>query len=143
IFDFTRALAQRQAATALSLLRRLFEQGDHPLRLLALIHRELRLLLLARDCLTDTLAGKWTPRIQFNALRGQLLPLLSDEQREAFGGLHPFALYQCLQNASRTQTGTLQRSVLRLHQLDIKLKSSANDPRILLESFVLELCRAA
>ncbi len=143
IFDFTRALAQRQAGAALTLLRKLFEQGDHPLRLLALIHRELRLLLLARDCLTDTLAAKWTPRVQFNTFRDQLLPLLSDEQREAFGGLHPFALYQCLQNASRTSTGALQRGVLKLQQLDIKLKSSASDPRILLEGFVLELCRAA
>ena len=141
IFDFTRALAQRQAAPALALLRRLFRQGEHPLRLLALVHRELRLLLLARDCLGDSLASKWNPRVSYTTFRDHLLPLLSEGQREAFGGLHPFALYQCVQNASRASTAGLQRYVLALQELDIRLKSSSSDPRILFEGFVLDVCR--
>jgi len=143
IFDFTRALSQRQPAVAVRLLRALFEQGDHPLRLLALIARELRLLLLARDCLTDTFAGKWNPRVPFADFRDRLLPLLSDEQREAFGGLHPYALYQSVQHASRMHGAVLRRAVLALHELDIKFKSSRGDPRLLLEAFVLDLCRSA
>ena len=142
IFDFTKALAQRQAATAVPLLRGLFDQGEHPLRLLALIARELRLLLLARECLTDTLAGAWTSRTSFPVFRDRLLPLLSDAQREAFGGLHPYALYQYVQNASRSSTEALQRGVLALHQLDIKLKSTSTDPRLRLEAFVLDMCRS-
>ncbi len=141
IFDFTAALAQRQAAAAVSLLRALFEQGEHPLRVLALIARELRLLLLARDCLTDTLAGMWTSRTPFQVFRDRMLPMLSEEQREAFGGLHPYALYRCLQNASRASTRALQRGVLALQELDITLKSTPADPRLRLEAFVLNMCR--
>ncbi len=141
VFDFTRALAQRQAAPAVALLRALFEQGEHPLRLLALIAREVRLLLLARDCLTDTLAGAWAPGVQYNAFRDRLLPRLSDTQREAFGNIHPYALYQCLQNAGRTSTVALQRAVLALQRLDVRFKSSGGDPKLLLESFVLDMCR--
>ena len=143
IFDFTRALSQRQPAVAVRLLRGLFEQGEHPLRLLALIARELRLLLLARDCLTDTFAGKWQPRLPFADFRDRLLPLLSEAQREAFGGLHPYALYQSVQHASRMRGATLRRAVLALHELDIKFKSSRGDARGLLEAFVLDLCRSA
>lgn len=141
IFDFTRALAQRQAATAVPLLRQLFQQGEHPLRILVLIARELRMLLLARECVSTTLAGTWNPRTPFTVFRDRLLPALDERQRESFGGVHPYAIYQALQNASRTKTRALQRALLGLQQLDVKLKSSAGDPRLLLEAFVLDMCR--
>lgn len=141
IFDFTRALSQRQVTSALRLLRALFEQGEHPLRLVALIARELRTLLLARDCLESTLARQWKPGMPYAAFRDRLLPLLSEEQREALGAIHPYALYQSLQCASRMETGALQAALLSLHEIDLKLKSSQGQPHILLERFVLDLCR--
>ena len=104
IFDFTKALAQRQAAPAVTLLRALFDQGEHPLRMLSVIARELRLLLLARDCLSGSLAGSFTPRTQYTVFRDRLLPTLDERERDALGSLHPYVLYQCLQNASRTST---------------------------------------
>lgn len=144
IFDFTRAFAQGRAAEAIPLLRSLFAQGDHPLRLMALIARELRLLLVARDCLADSLlAGAWTPNTSYNVFRDRLLPTLGEAQSEAFGGLHPYALYQCVQNASRTSTIALQRALLALQRLDIRMKSGAGDPQLLLESYVLDVCRPA
>ena len=140
IFDFTKALAQRQAAPALGLLQALFEQGEHPLRLLAVIARELRLLLLARDCINGSLAGVWTPRTPYTVFRDRLLPKLDDVEREALGSLHPYVLYQCLQNASRTSRAALQRGVLALQALDVAVKSTATDPCLRLEAFVLDMC---
>jgi hypothetical protein len=49
-------------------------------------------------------------------------------------------LYQCLQNAGRAGASWLQRGVLALQELDIAFKSSAGDPRLRLEAFVLDLC---
>jgi DNA polymerase-3 subunit delta len=140
IFDFTKALAQRQAGPALTLLRALFEQGEHPLRLLSVIARELRLLLLARDCLSGSLAGAWTPRTQYTVFRDRLLPSLAQAERDALGSLHPYVLYQCLQNASRTSAAALQHGILKLQALDVAFKSTAADPRLRLEAFVLEMC---
>jgi DNA polymerase-3 subunit delta len=140
IFDFTKALAQRQAAAAVGLLRALFEQGEHPLRLLSVIARELRLLLLARDCLTGSLASTWTPRTQYTVFRDKLLPTLAESEREALGALHPYVLYQCLQNAARTSATALHRGILELQELDVALKSTAIDPRLRLEAFVLTMC---
>jgi DNA polymerase III delta subunit len=142
IFDFTKALAQRQAAPAVGLLRNLFEQGEHPLRLLAVIARELRLLLLAHDCLRGSLAGAFTPRTTYNTFRDTLLPRLAADEKAALGNLHPFVLYQCLQNASRTPPGRLRRAMLGLQELDIAFKSTPTDPRLRLEAFVLDFCRA-
>ena len=140
VFDFTKALAQRQAGPALTLLRSLFDQGDHPLRLLAVIARELRLMLLARDCLAGSLASTWTPRTSYTVFRDRLLPQLSESEREALGNLHPYVLYQCLQNASRTTVSALQRGILNLQELDVLFKSSAADPCLRLEAFVLQMC---
>lgn len=140
VFDFTRALAQREAPAAIALLRRLILQGEPPLRLLALIAREIRLLLTGRDLIAGPLASKWNTRVQFNFFRDHLLPLIGPEERAAIGNLHPFVLYLCLQNASRLGTAALQRALLRLQEIDIRLKSSAADAGILLERFVLDLC---
>ena len=141
IFDFTKALAQRQAAPAVALLRALFEQGEHPLRLLSVIARELRLLLLARDCLDGSLAGRFSSRTPYTVFRDRLLPTLDDAEREALGSLHPYVLYQCLQNAGRTSAAPLQRGILALQALDVALKSTAADPRLRLEACVLDMCR--
>ena len=140
IFDFTKALAQRQAPAAVGLLRALFEQGEHPLRLLSVIARELRLLLLARDCLTGSLASSWTSRTSYTVFRDRLLPTLDESERETLGGLHPYVLYQCLQNAGRTTAAALQHGILRLQELDVALKSTGIDPRLRLEAFVLDMC---
>jgi DNA polymerase-3 subunit delta len=143
IFDFTKALAQRQAAPAVAQLRALFEQGEHPLRMLSVIARELRLLLLARDCLSGSLAGAWTPRTQYTVFRDRLLPTLTEAEREALGGLHPYVLYQCVQNAARTSAATLQRAILAMQELDVAFKSTGCDPRLRLEAFVMDICRGA
>jgi len=142
IFDFTRTLSQGQAGAALALLRGLFAQGEPPLRLLALIARELRMLLVARDCLGESLRGSWTPRVPFAQFRDRLLPSLSDEEREAFAGAHPFAIYLALQNAARASVRGLQRALLDLHEIDVALKSTRADPQLRLEAFVLTLCAA-
>jgi DNA polymerase-3 subunit delta len=140
IFDFTKALAQRQAAPALSLLRALFEQGEHPLRLLSVIARELRILLLARDCLSGALAEQWTPRTPYTLFRDRLWPGVPDSEREALAALHPYVVYQSLQNASRTSAATLQHGILALQELDVAVKSTPADPRLRLEAFVLDMC---
>lgn len=141
VFDFTKALAQRQAGAAVGQLRALFAQGEHPLRLLSLIARELRLLLLARDCLRGSLAGAWTPRTTYATFRDRLLPRLTEAEKDALGNIHPFVLYQCLLNAGRISGMHLQRAVLGLQALDVAFKSTPADPRIRLEAFVLDFCR--
>ena len=139
IFDFTSALAQRNSGVALALLRRLFAQGEPPLRLLAMIVREVRILLAAREILSTSLARSWSTGTQFNNFRDHLLPTIPDEQKQAVGGMHPYVLYLALQNASRTTGSRLQQALIDLHELDIALKSTNTDPRIRLEAFVMGL----
>jgi len=139
IFDFTSALAQRNVTQSIALLRGLFAQGEPPLRLLAMMTREIRILLAAREILSTTLARSWNDRTTFNRFRDQLLPQIPDEQKQSIGGMHPYVLYLALQNASRTSMAKLRRALIELHELDIAFKSSRTDPQIRLEAFVIDL----
>jgi DNA polymerase-3 subunit delta len=143
IFDFTGALATRQQARALLLLRGLLEQGEPALRLLAMIARELRLLLLARECLDGGLKRAWRRDLSFGAFQKQIAPQLDAETRKAFGNAHPFVLYRRFQDAARISGETLRAALVQLSDLDLRLKSSRTDPGLLLEAFVLRWCRAS
>lgn len=143
IFDFTSALATRQLGRALPLLRGLFEQGEPPLRLLAMIVRELRLLLVARECLDDSLRGTWRGDLPFNVFQGRVIPHIDADTMAAFGKVHPFVLYRRLQDAGRLTARMLRRALVRLSDLDLRFKSSRSDPGLLLEAFVIEWCATA
>jgi len=102
----------------------------------ALIARELRCLLLARDCLTESLGRSGIP-VTYATFQSRLLPLLSEAQREAFG--------TCIRMrstcaAAARQTARLQRGVIRLQELDLRLKSSSPIPPRT-GGVVLDLCR--
>ena len=141
VFDFTRALSRQDAPAALELLHRLLAQGEPPLRLLALIGRELRHLLLAAEGLAGPLRGRWNPRMSFADFRDTVLPRLPAALQEAFGSLHPYACFQYFQQAAGVSPATLRRTLLHLHALDLRLKRSGGDPQVLLDAFLLEFCR--
>jgi DNA polymerase III delta subunit len=141
VFDFTAALAQRNAVKALALLRGLFAQGEPALRLLAMITREIRTLLAAREILSTSLSRSWSAGTQYDRFRDSMLPQIPDEQKQLVGGAHPYVLFLALQNASRTSAERLERALLDLHELDVALKSSRTDPQIRLEAFVLAFAR--
>jgi DNA polymerase-3 subunit delta len=143
IFDFTGALAGGNAAVAVPLLRDLLAQGDHPLRLLAMIAREVRFLLAARDCLAGPLNGQWRGGMNYQTFQSRLLPLLGELGEAAFGKMHPFRVFKYLGDAARVPTRRLQQALIELSELDIKFKSSRGDPAILLETFIFDLCRPA
>jgi DNA polymerase-3 subunit delta len=140
VFDFTAAFAERELGRAVTLLRELLLQGEVPLRVLALLAREVRLLLLARETLDEERGGKGVPR-EFTAFQKQVLPALDPRTREAFGNLHPFVLFRCLRNAERWSAKELRAAYSALARLDMEMKSGRLDPAFLLERFVWNTLR--
>lgn len=135
VFDFTAAFAERATGRALVLLRQLFDRGEVPLRLLALIARELRFLLLAREALDLELGGRLRAR-DFASFKAQILPRLDPATAKAFGESHPFVLYRYFQNCQRWSREELEEQLIALSALDAELKASRSDPGVLLEHFV-------
>lgn len=136
IFDLTRALGERDVASALGQLARLIDQGEHPLKILGTVASEVRRLLAARQLLSGELAKLWRrgmtyPQFQQTVLRHGASPL---------GGRNPYGDYMCLQRAERFTLAELSSFMQGLFEADLRLKSSASQPRMVLEKLFLEMC---
>ena len=138
IFDLTRAISERHATAALAHLARLLAQGEHFLRLLATIATEIRRLLSARQLLDGEIRGRWKRGMSYTQFQQQMLqggkPLLT---RNAY------ADYMCLQRAEKFSLHELLTHLKAIYDADLRLKSKASDPRIVLEQLILGMCLGA
>jgi DNA polymerase III subunit delta len=135
IFDLTRAIADRDAVAALEQLARLMAQGEHPLKLLGTIAAEARRLLSARQLIDTELRGVWKRGLTYQQFQQQVLkqgtPLLTR---------NPYADYMCFQRADRFSLGELCAYMEGIHDADLHLKSSSNQPRLVMERLILGMC---
>jgi DNA polymerase III subunit delta len=135
IFDLTRAIADRDAAAALSQLARLMSQGEHPLKLLATIAAEARRLLSARQLIETELRGVWKRSMTYQQFQQQVLtrgaPLLTR---------NPYADFMCFQRADHFSLSDLRTYMESIHGTDLRLKTSGGDPRLIMERLVLGMC---
>ena len=135
IFDFTGALAQKDALGALAHLARLLAQGDHPLKILAVLAGEVRRLLAARSLIERELRGRWQSSLTFPQFQASVLsngqPLLT---RNAY------ADYMLLQRAQNFTTRELLDTLSEIRDADIRLKSSSTPPARVLERLILDVC---
>ncbi len=121
IFELVDAVGAGNMIEALRILNQLLIEGEEPLRILAMLIRQFRLLWKMKAHLVEqrTLSAK--------QLAGKIgVPLRSAE-----------ALQQQVQRFSQV---ALKQAFKRLCDVDRALKSSANSPRILLEDVLIDLC---
>jgi DNA polymerase-3 subunit delta len=135
IFDLTRLVGERDAVAALGQLARLMSQGEHPLKLLAVLAAELRRLLSARQLLDTELRRSWRRGMTYDQFQKTVLkngaPVLS---RNAF------ADYMCFQRASGFSLRALRSYLEAVHETDLRLKSSGGHPRLIMERLILDMC---
>jgi DNA polymerase III subunit delta len=138
IFDLTRAIADRDAVTALSHLARLMAQGEHPLKLLGTIAAEARRLLSARQLIETELRGLWKRGMTYQQFQQQVLqqgtPLLTR---------NPYADYMCFQRADQFSLSDLRGYMDSIYDTDFRLKSSGSNPRLVMERLILGMCLGA
>jgi DNA polymerase-3 subunit delta len=135
IFDLTRAIADRDPVMALAQLARLMAQGEHPLKLLGTIAAEARRLLSARQLIDTELHGVWKPGMTYPQFQQQVLkqgtPLLTQ---------NPYGDYMCFQRAGHFSLSELRAYMEAIHNADFRLKSSASQPRLVMERLILGVC---
>lgn len=135
VFDLTRCIGERNAAAALAHLARLLVQGEHPLKLLATIAAEVRRLLAARQLMDREVRGQWKrgltyAQFQKNVLSGGA-PLLTRS---------PYADYLYFQRADQFSLSELRACLSRICDADLRLKSTGQNPRFVLEKLILNMC---
>ncbi len=134
IFDLTRSVAERDTVGALAHLARLLAQGEHPLKLLGTIAAELRRLLAARQLVDGEMRDKWRKGMTYAQFQSRVL-----EHGPPLLGRNPFADYMSFQKAENFTTAELLGCLERIYETDLRLKSTGNQPRVVMEKLLLEM----
>jgi DNA polymerase-3 subunit delta len=135
VFDLTNALSERRLDRAVALLTRLLEQGEPPIRLLAVLATHVSDLLEAARVL---------PAIPRAALRNagaftrDYFPKLPEQFRNRFKS--GFRAYYVLQGATAFTVDELRKLHSALVRTDLALKSSRVPPQHLLVEILEQTC---
>ena len=149
IFDLTNALSEKNEITALSMLKSLLDQGEHPLMILTMISREIRLLLQAVILLDSGRIPRLNPNMEFAWFQKNVYPAVSklgsdfSSKDDVLFKKHPYVIFNALRNCRRFSSKVLMSYLDDLLDIDRSMKSSATDPKLLLERFLVKACSKA
>ncbi|UCD86057.1 MAG: DNA polymerase III subunit delta [Deltaproteobacteria bacterium] len=120
VFELTDWLGNKNVEKAWEALTRIWEEGEHPLRILTMIARQFRFIWKTKQMLARGLA------------HSEILSRLKTQ---------PFLLDRYLEQAKKFSFEELRKCFEEFYQVDLRLKSSKVPPRIILEKLVVDLCR--
>ncbi|MBU0732158.1 DNA polymerase III subunit delta [Patescibacteria group bacterium] len=110
IFNFTDAIANKNAALALKLLHDQIKSGANEFYLLTMIARQVKILLQVKETNGEGL------------------------------DLHPFVIKKAAQQVGKFSAEDLKKLYNKLVDIDLKIKTSQAEPGTLLDLFVMEAC---
>lgn len=149
IFDLTTALAEKNAKAALLALKALLDQGEHHLMILTMISREIRLLLQASLLVRSGKLPGITPNMEYGSFQKNVYPTVAElasgvsSKEDFLVKKHPFVVFNALRNCGRFSYPVLVGYLDDLLDMDRAMKSSATDPQLLLERFLIKSCAKA
>ncbi|MDD5189807.1 MAG: DNA polymerase III subunit delta [Dehalococcoidales bacterium] len=120
VFAMVDAIVEFNLQKAESLMQQLLKEGESPVGLLAMLNRQMRLIVRARE------------------LKGQKLPDMEIRSRLGIG--HDFVLRKTLEQAQRYTLPRLRQVYDQLLEADIALKTSKYEGDLALNILVAELC---
>jgi DNA polymerase III subunit delta len=115
IFELLDAMSARDKNGALRMLDNLLSAGESPIGIVAMMARQCRQLLSAKDCLAQKMDARDI------AAKLQVLPFLLDK---------------FMRQVRSADAESLKRTYIRLAEADRRLKSSSVDGRLLLEQVI-------
>jgi len=149
IFELTAALSEKNQLAALAALKALLDQGVHYLVILSMISREIRLLIKAKVLEGTGKMPKITGSMDYGWFQKNVYPLLKEpagtkaKQNDSLVKKHPYVIFNALRNCGRFSFPVLEGFLDDLLEMDLAMKSSAADPRLLLENFLVKACAKA
>jgi DNA polymerase-3 subunit delta len=141
IFELGNALAERDLERALTLVRRLLDQGETAIGiLLVAISPTVRNLLLAKDLMERHRLPRPHAPFQFISTVNRLPASATDHlPRKKDGGINAYALGIAAQNAHRFETDQLVHGMEACLQANLQLITSQLDHELILTEIVVKL----
>lgn len=121
IFEMIDAVSTGNLVDALKMLRQLLIEGEEPLKILALLSRQFRLL--------------WKTKVHMIEQKSLSAPQIASKV-----GISPKLAESLQKQVQRFSQIKLKQGLKRLYKVDLALKSSTNSPNILLEDLLIDLC---
>lgn len=145
VFDLTGALTGRNLVLALKSLKDLLGQGNAPLMVFSMIAREVRLLFQAKLLIDSGRLGAFQRGMDYGRFQKAVIPAIKKlsadgEDSIALAGQHPFVVFNALKHAERFSRAELAGFLELLVKTDLALKSTGQDPRLLLERVLIAIC---
>ncbi len=118
IFDFVDAVGERKTGKALSLLKKIMESGEyHPLQILAMLNRQIRLILKIK------------------------IPAGNSKQNKGGKNLPYFVVKRLMSQSQKYKMDEFERIFNYLLSAEINLKTSSLLPSIVLEQLVVKITK--
>jgi len=148
VFDLTRALVDKDLNMALLNLKDLFYQGVNHLLILSMIAREIRFLFHAKIFIRSGKLSSFHANLDYDMFQKFCYPLIRELTGDAgkkggrgdLGSQHPYVIYNALKNSYRFSYEHLMKQLDELVDLDIAFKTTARDPKVILERFIINVC---
>jgi DNA polymerase-3 subunit delta len=121
IFELTKAIGERDLKRALRVLGKIWESGEHPLKILGMISRQFRHLLMTKEVLAH---GEGTAEV-----------------KKQLGISNPYYLKELSTQVKGFSLQALQKAMMNLWETDLTLKRSPLAKRLVLEGLVIKLCK--
>ena len=122
IFELTKAIGDRDLKRAFWVMGKIWESGEHPLKILGMISRQFRHLLMTKETLAH--GGGTT------------------EVKKQVGTSNPYYLKELFTQAKGFSQEALQKALRNLWETDLSLKRSPLPKRLILEGLVIKLCKS-
>jgi DNA polymerase-3 subunit delta len=146
IFNLTDAIANKSLPSALSILNSTLESGEPPIKIHAMITRQIRLMLQAKLLIQQgglSNLARMDYKNFVNAYRNlpqELSAQLPTDRKFNLLKQSPYPVYLALRQNNNFTLQELLDAMERLLEADIQLKSSQFEPGLILEQLVVELC---
>lgn len=143
IYEMSNAVAKRDTHKALFFLDSLLRSSIHPLQVLAVVTNQIRKLILAKDFIHSEYGNGWRKDLSYAAFQKMILPKIEKREPDSLtGNTHPYAIYMTLKQSHNYTLEELIGALELLLDTDIRLKSTGQNPKMVLEHAVLGICKA-
>lgn len=140
LYEVTEAIANKQLARAILVVKRLRENGTHGLAIIATLRNYMRKLLIIRS-FQEISPPAYSPNMNFQTFQKQYLPALKEIQPdwpELWKG-HPYATYMLFLQASKHRLPPLKKGLREILAAEYRLKGSPVAEHIILENLLFTL----
>jgi DNA polymerase-3 subunit delta len=141
IYELSNAIGEKDLRKALFLVDNLLKANVFPLQILSAAISQVRRLVLATDFRRAVFGGGWNGDMTYNRFKKMVIPKLDRDESDLFpGDVHPYVLYKTLVQCDSYTFEELVSALEILLDADIRLKTTGQHPKIILEHAIMRIC---